>query len=118
MPRIIHRFHDLVLDGERDNGLDLIQLESGKVRFHAFEEIADASIVANYYGHSAETHLRPRRRVGMLPRLTRVEEQKVPKGLVGFIAPWNYPLSMAITDIIPALMAGNACLLKPASTRR
>jgi succinate-semialdehyde dehydrogenase/glutarate-semialdehyde dehydrogenase len=52
----------------------------------------------------------------MLPGLTRVEEQKVPKGLVGFIAPWNYPLSMAITDIIPALMAGNACLLKPSRT--
>lgn len=113
--RVIHRFHDLVLR-ERGKGLDLIQLESGKVRFHAFEEIADASIVANYYGYAAETHLRPRRRVGMLPVLTRVEEQRVPKGLVGFIAPWNYPLSMAITDIIPALMAGNACLLKPAST--
>jgi succinate-semialdehyde dehydrogenase / glutarate-semialdehyde dehydrogenase len=37
-----------------------------------------------------------------------------PKGVAGFIAPWNYPLSMAITDAIPALAAGNACVLKPA----
>lgn len=113
--KVMDRFHDLVIDN-RDDGLDLIQLESGKVRFHAFEEIADAAIVASYYGHSAATHLTTRGRFGMLPLLTQVEEQKVPKGLVGFIAPWNYPLSMAITDIIPALMAGNAALLKPAST--
>jgi succinate-semialdehyde dehydrogenase/glutarate-semialdehyde dehydrogenase len=34
-------------------------------------------------------------------------------GVVGIIAPWNYPLSMAVTDAIPALMAGNAVVLKP-----
>jgi succinate-semialdehyde dehydrogenase/glutarate-semialdehyde dehydrogenase len=34
-------------------------------------------------------------------------------GVVGIIAPWNYPLSLAVTDAIPALMAGNAVLLKP-----
>ena len=34
-------------------------------------------------------------------------------GVVGIIAPWNYPLSMAMTDAIPALLAGNAVVLKP-----
>ena len=34
--------------------------------------------------------------------------------MVGIIAPWNYPLTMAVSDAIPALLAGNAVLLKPA----
>jgi succinate-semialdehyde dehydrogenase / glutarate-semialdehyde dehydrogenase len=37
----------------------------------------------------------------------------VPKGLVGVIGPWNYPLTMAISDGLAALVAGNAIMLKP-----
>ena len=29
-----------------------------------------------------------------------------PKGVVGIVSPWNYPLALAITDAIPALLAG------------
>ncbi len=112
--RIMMRFHDLVFARQHEV-LDLIQLESGKARSHAFEEVADTAIVAAYYARTAATHLTPRRREGALPGLTRTRELRHPLGLVGFIAPWNYPLSMAITDAIPALMAGNAALLKPAA---
>jgi len=34
-------------------------------------------------------------------------ELKSPVGVVGFIVPWNYPLNLAITDAVGALMAGN-----------
>ena len=34
------------------------------------------------------------------------------KGVVGIISPWNYPLSLAAGDSIPALLAGNAVLQK------
>ena len=37
----------------------------------------------------------------------------MPKGLVGVIGPWNYPLTMAISDGLAALVAGNAIMLKP-----
>ncbi len=36
-----------------------------------------------------------------------------PYGVVGAIAPWNFPLVMATTKIAPALAAGNAVVLKP-----
>jgi acyl-CoA reductase-like NAD-dependent aldehyde dehydrogenase len=36
-----------------------------------------------------------------------------PFGVVGVIGPWNYPLSNSFGDCIPALMAGNAVILKP-----
>jgi succinate-semialdehyde dehydrogenase/glutarate-semialdehyde dehydrogenase len=112
--RIFLRFHDAVLD-RQDEGLDLIQLESGKARMHAHEEIADAAIVARFYAHQAERLLAPRSRQGFVPGLTETVEYHHPKGLVGIVAPWNYPLSMGVTDAIPALLAGNAVLEKPDS---
>jgi acyl-CoA reductase-like NAD-dependent aldehyde dehydrogenase len=36
-----------------------------------------------------------------------------PYGLVGVIGPWNYPLSNSFGDAVPALLAGNAVILKP-----
>jgi acyl-CoA reductase-like NAD-dependent aldehyde dehydrogenase len=38
-----------------------------------------------------------------------------PVGVVGVIGPWNYPLINSFGDCIPALAAGNSCVLKPAS---
>lgn len=39
--------------------------------------------------------------------------RREPVGVVGAIAPWNYPLMMAIWKIAPALAAGNVVILKP-----
>ncbi len=109
---IFLRFHDLLLE-RQDEVLDLIQWETGKARRHAFEEILDTTIVTRYYARRAERLLRPRQRKGALPLLTRTRELKSPVGVVGFIVPWNYPLNLAVTDAVPALMAGNTAVLKP-----
>ncbi|WP_219975705.1 succinic semialdehyde dehydrogenase [Rubrobacter xylanophilus] len=109
---IFLRFHDEVLR-RRDEILDLVQLETGKARLHAFEEVMDVAIVSRYYAHAAERYLRSRRRRGVIPLLTTAVHHRHPKGVVGFIAPWNYPLTLAISDAIPALMAGNAAVIKP-----
>ena len=42
-------------------------------------------------------------------------ETRVPIGAVAVIAPWNFPLSVPVRKLTPALMAGNACVFKPAS---
>jgi betaine-aldehyde dehydrogenase len=42
--------------------------------------------------------------------------RREPVGVVGQIAPWNYPLMMAIWKIGPALATGNTVVLKPAET--
>jgi succinate-semialdehyde dehydrogenase/glutarate-semialdehyde dehydrogenase len=108
---ILLRFHDLVLD-RREELLDLLQLESGKARRHAFEEVMDAAVVARYYARSAEKHLRARRRRGVIPFLTAAWEHHRPLGVVGVISPWNYPLTLSISDAVPALAAGNGVVLK------
>jgi succinate-semialdehyde dehydrogenase/glutarate-semialdehyde dehydrogenase len=87
--QILLRFHDLVLK-HRDEVLDVIQLESGKARRHAFEEIMDVALVSRYYARTAEKHLRTRRRWGAFPLLTWTWEHHHPVGVVGVIAPWNY----------------------------
>ena len=109
---VFFRFHDLVLE-RREVVLDLIQLESGKARRNAFEEVLDAAIVARYYANTAKEYLKPRRRQGAFPGFTVTREYRHPKGVAGFITPWNYPLSIGITDALPALLAGNGAVIKP-----
>ncbi len=109
---ILLRFHDLVLDRQNE-ALDLLQIEAGKARRQAHEEVLDTAIVARYYANTGEKHLRTQRRQGALPVLTQVWQHHHPIGVVAIIAPWNYPLTLAISDATPALMAGNAVVLKP-----
>lgn len=112
---IVLRYHDLVL-ARRSELMDLVQLESGKVRRHAFEEVADVAICARHYGRNAARYLRSQRRSpGAYPLLSQAVESYLPKGVVGIVSPWNYPLTLAITDAIPALLAGNAVVLRPDS---
>ncbi|TDC76184.1 succinate-semialdehyde dehydrogenase (NADP(+)) [Micromonospora sp. KC606] len=109
---VLLRLHDLVLDRQAE-GLDLIQLESGKARRHAVEEVLDVAINARYYARAAAKLLRPRRRAGALPVLTRTRELRSPVGVVGVVSPWNYPLSLAAAEVLPAMVAGNAVVHRP-----
>ena len=109
---IMLRFHDLVLSHQKEL-LDAVQWETGKSRASAFDEVADVALTARYYAKSAKRHLRPVKRQGGLPFLTDTIERYVPKGVVGMITPWNYPLTLPISDAIPALLAGNGIVLKP-----
>ncbi len=45
----------------------------------------------------------------------RLRVRYAPAGVIGVIGPWNYPLTNSFGDCIPALAAGNAVILKPAS---
>lgn len=110
--RIMLRFHDLLLD-HRDEGLDLIQWETGKTRMDALKELLGVATIARHYARDAARLLAPERVRGLFPGLTRVRVEHVPVGVVGVISPWNYPLYLGVGDLIPALMAGNAVVLKP-----
>src|SRR4051812_38370020 len=111
---VLLRFHDLVME-RQDELLDLLQIEGGKARRHAYEEALDVAIVARYYANTAETHLKTRRRRGVLPILTATWEHHHPLGVIGLIAPWNYPITLSVSDAVPALAAGNGVVCKPDS---
>ncbi|MEV5825593.1 succinic semialdehyde dehydrogenase [Spirillospora sp. NPDC052242] len=101
------------LVARREEILDVIQLETGKARRHALEEFLDVALCSLYYARRAGKLLKPQRRQGMMPGLTRVQEMRHPKGVVALIAPWNYPFALGASDIAPAIMAGNAVVHKP-----
>ncbi|AZM48195.1 succinic semialdehyde dehydrogenase [Streptomyces sp. WAC 06738] len=111
---VLLRFHDLLLR-DQDEVLDLVQLETGKVRLHAHEEVQSVTLAARHYGRRAPAYLGPKRHTGALPTLTKVTELRHPRGVVGQIAPWNYPLELSVGDALPALVAGNALVMKPDS---
>ncbi|WP_338702596.1 succinic semialdehyde dehydrogenase [Streptomyces sp. Q6] len=108
---VVLAFHDLLLE-RQEQALDLIQWETGKARYHAWQEVAQVATIARHYARRARHYLAPRRVRGMVPGLTRVQEVRVPKGVVGVISPWNYPLYLGVGDVLPALLAGNAVVSK------
>lgn len=106
-------FHDLLL-ANSESLLDLTVEESGKARRDGFEELLDAAMCARHYAHRAEGYLADEGRKSPFPGLVDVEVNYRPKGVVGVISPWNYPITLAVSDAIAALLAGNTVVLKPA----
>ncbi|MFP8953630.1 succinic semialdehyde dehydrogenase [Natrialbaceae archaeon A-arb3/5] len=109
---ILERFGDLVLK-RRAELLDVVQLETGKSRQHALEEILDVPLTCSYYAANGPSILADADRSGAIPLASDTTVTYDPVGVVGVISPWNYPLTLAMTDAIPALVAGNAVVCKP-----
>ena len=109
---VFKRAHALFLDNAHTT-TDLIQVESGKNRRMAIEETCDPVMVMSHYLKRAPHLLKPVKRGGPVPFLSTSTEIRQPKGVVGIIAPWNFPFATGISDSISALMAGNAIVLKP-----
>ncbi|MFF2271078.1 succinic semialdehyde dehydrogenase [Agromyces sp. NPDC058136] len=109
--RILLAAHDLILE-RRDELLDLIQLESGKTRGQGFEEIFQAVSVTRYNAIAARKVLHGRAVRAGLPTVATTRVRFAPKGVVGVITPWNYALSLAAMDVVPALAAGCAVVQK------
>lgn len=109
--RVLLRAHDLLLK-RQELILDLIQAETGKARLHAFEDLGGGINTTRYNALSAPRVLRRHRRRALIPLLYRTRVDYQPKGLIGVITPWNYPVSLGVMDAGAALAAGNAVLHK------
>ena len=92
---------------------DLIQVEAGKTRRMAFEEACDPIMGISHYLKRAPKVLAEKKRSGPVPFISSSTEVHPPRGVIGIIAPWNFPFATGISDAIPALMAGNGVVVKP-----
>lgn len=108
---VLLKAHDLLLE-RKDSILDIVQTETGKTRGQAFEELFQGASVARYYGVRARRILRSHRRRSAIPLVMQTRVTYKPKGLIGVITPWNYPLSLSLMDVVPALAAGNGVVQK------
>lgn len=95
---------------------ELIQLichENGKPRLEALIEITYVCDVITFYAKQARRFLKPQRVSPHLLKNKKVTTIYNPRGVIGMITPWNFPLILTIGEAIPALMAGNAVVIKP-----
>jgi len=109
---VIDRFGDLV-HAHRTELLDILQLETGKSRKTAVEELFDVPTGCTYLAEKGPDALTEERRTGVIPGVTTATVTYEPVGVVGVISPWNYPLTLSMADALPALVAGNAVVIKP-----
>ena len=78
-------------------------------------ELGYAVSALSFWARHARGFLAERRVLARTPLIAgrRLLTRYVPRGLVGVIGPWNYPLLNSFGDVIPALAGGNSVLLKP-----
>ncbi|MGB6125492.1 MAG: succinic semialdehyde dehydrogenase [Gordonia sp. (in: high G+C Gram-positive bacteria)] len=112
--KVLNTFAELV-HINADSLMDIAQAETGKARIYAQEEVLDVAMTARFYAQNGPKMLADRKVPGMLPGATDVRVTYQPKGVVGVISPWNYPLTLAVSDAVAALLAGNGVVIKPDS---
>jgi len=97
---------------------EIIALDNGKMRIDALTtEILPACMALSYYSHQAQRFLKPCKVASgnWLLSYKRSKIYRVPYGVIGIISPWNYPFGIPFSEIIMALLAGNAVIIKTAS---
>jgi succinate-semialdehyde dehydrogenase/glutarate-semialdehyde dehydrogenase len=111
--RRVTRFAE-VLMARADEVIDLLVREGGKTRQEALgmEVILVADLV-RYFAKHAPQMLAPEPITLHLMKHRASYLHFVPRGVVGVIAPWNFPFSIPIGETMMALMAGNGVVLKP-----
>jgi len=97
---------------------EVISRDNGKTRLDALStEVFPAILAVAYYGKRARKFLRTQRLrpASILLLNKRSKVIRVPHGVIGIISPWNYPFSIAFSEVVMALLAGNAVVLKTAT---
>jgi acyl-CoA reductase-like NAD-dependent aldehyde dehydrogenase len=113
--RVILKARELMLN-ERDEIARLVSRETGKPIAEALSmEIVPTLDAMHYFADATEDLLRPQKidigQYGLMGRSSSIVFR--PLGVVGIISPWNFPLATPADEVVMALMAGNAVVLKP-----
>jgi len=112
--RYVLKLADTIL-ASREILANAVVAESGKPRVEAlFADVFVSLDTADYFGRFGDRLLQPER----IPHHSLAAKAKSgsigyePLGVVGIISSWNYPLAIPLSQIIPAVMAGNGVVCK------
>jgi acyl-CoA reductase-like NAD-dependent aldehyde dehydrogenase len=114
--RIMRRAQKWMLD-HADRVIETVVRESGKT--HEDAQLTDLTITVSglgFWAKEAANYLADERVPSWKNPIVAGKKlliRYVPMGVVGVIGPWNYPIANSFADCVPALMAGNAVILKP-----
>ena len=102
-----------LIDASRAELAEMIRREVGKPVAEAEGEVARAEALVRFH---AQTALDPDGETfPPFPGTDLLMAKRVPHGVCGLITPWNFPLAIPLWKAAPALAAGNAVIIKPAS---
>src|SRR5580704_14220147 len=113
--RVLRRFQQILLVRKSDVARRITQ-EAGKPQAEALTTevlvVLDAArfLIENGFSLLREEYL-PHANLILKAKSGRILRE--PYGVIGIISPWNYPFSIPATEAMPALLAGNAVVLKP-----
>jgi acyl-CoA reductase-like NAD-dependent aldehyde dehydrogenase len=113
--KLLYRLRDLLLD-EQDKLADILTSETGRPRAEAYgNELFYLCDAIGSWGKKSAGYLKPQtiRPHFLLMKAKKVVSTYAPRGVIGIISPWNFPLTLTLGEAIPALMAGNAVVIKP-----
>ncbi len=110
--RILNRFQEVMIDA-RDEISAVINRNTGKSRQDALIEVFMVADLLHQYCLHAADWLKPEPVSRGLYLFKQPHIERRPYGVVGVIAPWNYPFALAMPPTLAALLAGNTVVLKP-----
>jgi succinate-semialdehyde dehydrogenase/glutarate-semialdehyde dehydrogenase len=111
--RRVLRFAELLM-ARAEDVIDRIVREAGKTRLEALGmEVVLVADLVRYFAKHAPEMLAPTPVPLHLMKHRASYLKYVPRGVVGVIAPWNFPFSIPIGETMMALIAGNGVVLKP-----
>nr|MBA3541787.1 aldehyde dehydrogenase family protein [Deltaproteobacteria bacterium] len=109
----VARFAEVLME-RAEEVIDVLVREAGKTRIEALGmELVVVADLTRYFAKHAEEMLAPEPIPLHLLRHRASYLHYVPRGVVGIIAPWNFPFSIPMGETIMSLIAGNGVVLKP-----
>src|SRR3989441_1027741 len=101
-----------VLRKHKDGYAETMTLEMGKVIRESIAEVEKCAWAAEYFGENGPGFLQPEL---IATDAMRSYVAFHPRGVLGSIMPWNFPMWQIVRFAIPALIAGNTVIVKPSS---
>lgn len=109
----LRRYRDAIVDN-KDRIAEIVVSETGKPIAEVYGgEILYVCDAIGYWTRNAERFLADQYVRPHLLRNKAAYSTYKPLGVVGVIGPWNFPFALTIGEGLPALMAGNAVIIKP-----
>jgi acyl-CoA reductase-like NAD-dependent aldehyde dehydrogenase len=109
----LKRYRDVVIDN-KDRVAEVVSSETGRPRADVYpSELLQLCDVIGYWAKVAPKYLADEKVRPHLLKNKKVYISYHPMGVVGIIGPWNFPFLLTIGEAIPALLAGNAVVIKP-----
>lgn len=100
------------LDRHKDAIFNALKTDTGRVRIAKLETGAMGSVLKRVAADARAMLVDIPARPTMVPHI-HGGGHYVPYGIMGNITPWNFPLLLSFIDTFPALVAGNAVIIKP-----